>query len=315
MGSVWTIEAICEFLFSVIRVTTPLFFVAMATLVTRKAGLLNMASESMMLAAALTGVLVSGETQSLAIGVAAGLVASAAVAFIISYSAFILKTDLYLTCIATNTALAGATVFVMYLATGDKMYTVQSVASKAFGNVDIPLLKDIPLLGSIFSGHNVLTYVSVVGVVIMWFFLFKTRLGLRIRSVGENPKAAESVGIKPTKIYFISFLVCSVYAGLGGIYMSMGYMNYFLRDMMAGRGFIGMSAMNVSGARPFLSMLTSLMFGFSQALSNYMQLSNIPSEIVSMLPYIATVLILIIASSVRIIIVSGKSKKAAKKHA
>lgn len=307
-----TLELFCSFLFSVIRVTTPLFFIAMATLVTRKAGLLNLATESMMLAAALAGVLASGATQSLFVGVLAGLAASALVALVISYAAFILKTDLYLTCIAINTALSGGTVFAMYLATGDKLYTVQTVASKYFGSWDIPLLKNIPVLGAIFSGHNVLTYVSVLGVVIMWFFIYKTRLGLRIRSVGESPLAAESAGVNPTKIYFISFFICSVYAAFAGIYMSMGYLTYFMRDMMAGRGFIGMSAMNVAGARPFLSMLTSLMFGFSQALSNFMQLNNLPSEIVSIIPYIGTVLILLLTSTIRLTVAWKKKRKLVK---
>ena len=310
----FNLDFICSFLASVIRVTTPLFFVSMATLITRKAGLLNMATESMMLAAALTGVLVSGWTQSLLFGVLAGIAASAAVALIICYCAFKLKTDLYLTCIAINTALSGGTTFAMYVFAHDKLYTLQVIHSKTFGNWNIPVIQNIPYLSTILSGHNVLTYVSVLGVIFMWFLIYKTRLGLRIRGVGENPRAAESSGVDPVRIYFISFLICSVYAAFGGMYMSMGYLSYFMRDMMSGRGFIGMSAMNVANAKPFLSMLTSLMFGFSQALANLMQLSNIPSEAVSMLPYISTVIILVVSSSIRMIISLRKERAESKDY-
>ncbi len=300
-------EFICSFLASVIRVTTPLFFISMATLITRKAGLLNMASESMMLAAALSGVIASGASQSLFVGALFAVLASVVIALIICYCAFNLRTDLYLTSIAVNTALSGGTVFVMYAVTGDKLNTLQTISSKAFGNVEIPLIKDIPYLGTVLSGHNVLTYLSFIGVVFMWFFIYKTTLGLRIRSVGENPAAAESVGIKPRKIYYISFLICAVYNAFTGMYMAMGYLNYFLRDMMGGRGFIGMSAMNIAEGRPFLSILTSLMFGFAQALSNYLQLSSLPTEIVSAFPFLFTVVILLIANTAKLI--SGRNRR------
>lgn len=292
-------EAIAKFLFSVIRVSTPLIFGAMAATVTRKAGLLNLAIESMMLSSALTGVLVSGATQSLALGIIAGLAAAVLITVIISYASFKLKCDLYLTSIAMNTALVGGTVFVMYLATGQKANTGSHVASLYVGKLDIPLIKDIPFLGQIISGHNVLTYVAVLSVFIVWFFLFKTKVGLRIRSVGENPQAAESVGIVPTRIYFLSFMLSGVLAGLGGIYLSMGYLTWFARDMAAGRGFISMSAMNIAGGQPFGAALSALMFGSADALSNYMQLWSFPSEIVSMFPYVFTIVILVIISTVR----------------
>ncbi len=156
------VDMIVKFLFSTIRVSTPLIFGALAACITRKAGLLNLAIESMMLAAALVGVLVSGATQSLFWGLMAGFLAAISIAMIISYSAFVLKCDLYLTSIAMNTALVGGTVFVMFLTTGQKANTAGDVASLFVGNWDIPLIKDIPIIGDILSGHNILTYVAFV---------------------------------------------------------------------------------------------------------------------------------------------------------
>ena len=276
------LSIIVKFLFSVIRVSTPLVFGALAACVTKKAGLMNLAIESMMLASVL-----------------AGFAAAIAITLILSYAAFVLKCDLYLTSIAMNTALVGGTVFVMFLATGQKANTSGDVASLAVGNWNIPLIRDIPILGDIVSGHNILTYVAFLMIFVVWFMLYKTKIGLRIRSVGENPNAAESVGISPRKIYFLSFAISGFIAALGGMYMSMGYLTWFARDMMAGRGFISMSAMNIASGEPVTASLAALMFGSADALSNYMQMGKLPSELISMFPYVCTVVLLTVISIVR----------------
>lgn len=293
------IDIVAKFLFSVIRVSTPLIFGAIAACITRKAGLLNLAIESMMLASALTGVLVSGATQSLAVGMLAAFAAAIGITMVIAYFAFVLKCDLYLTSIAMNTALVGGTVFVMFLATGQKANTSGSVASLSIGNLDIPIIKEIPFLGTILSGHNVLTYVSFLMIFLAWFLLYRTKIGLRVRSVGENPQAAESVGISPRKIYFLSFGISGFIAALGGMYMSMGYLTWFARDMIAGRGFISMSAMNIAAGEPVQAALAALIFGSADSLSNYMQMGNFPSELISMFPYICTVILLVLMAIIR----------------
>lgn len=293
------LDIIVKFLFSVIRVSTPLVFGALAACITKKAGLMNLAIESMMLASALAGVLVSGATQSLLLGMLAGFAAAIAITLIISYAAFVMKCDLYLTSIAMNTALVGGTVFVMFLATGQKANTAGSIASLSISNWNIPLIKDIPVLGDILSGHNILTYVAFAMIFLVWFLLYKTKIGLRIRSVGENPNAAESVGISPRRIYFLSFGLSGFIAALGGMYMAMGYLSWFARDMMAGRGFISMSAMNIASGEPVSAALAALMFGSADALSNYMQMGKFPSELISMFPYVFTIVLLVLMSVVR----------------
>ena len=293
------LDIIVKFLFSVIRVSTPLIFGALAACITKKAGLMNLAIESMMLASALAGVLVSGATQSLLLGMLAGFAAAIAITMIISYAAFVMKCDLYLTSIAMNTALVGGTVFVMFLATGQKANTAGSIASLSISSWNIPLIKEIPILGDILSGHNILTYVAFAMIFLVWFMLYKTKIGLRIRSVGENPNAAESVGISPRRIYFLSFGLSGFIAALGGMYMSMGYLSWFARDMMAGRGFISMSAMNIASGEPVSAALAALMFGSADALSNYMQMGKFPSELISMFPYVCTIVLLVLMSAFR----------------
>jgi Uncharacterized ABC-type transport system, permease component len=281
------------FLFTVLRISTPLVYATLAAVITKQAGLLNLAIESMMLSAALVGVMVSGATQSALIGVLIGLAASVGIALLIWYATFIMNCDLYLVCISMNTALVGGTVFVMYLATQQKANTIGVIASKSIGKWDIPLIEHIPVIGKIISGHNIMTYVAVLAVIFTWFLIYKTKTGLRIRSVGENPAAAESVGISPVKLYFTSFGLSGFLAGLGGLYMSMGLMSYFARDMLAGRGMIGVSAMRVANGAPVGSALFAMLFGVSDTIANYLQITGMPPQLVAMFPYAATILLMV----------------------
>lgn len=290
---------VATFLFSAIRVSTPLVFAAIAAVITQQAGLLNMAVESMMLSAALAGVMISGATQSAILGVLGGVFFAVLIAMVIWYSAFILKCDLYLVSISMNAGLVGGTVFVMYLATKQKANTIGFVMSQTVGTLDIPILKDIPFFGKVLSGQNLMTYVAVVAVFVTWFLIYKTKMGLRIRSVGENPGAAESVGISPVRLYGISFAWSGVMAGLGGVYMSMGLMSYFARDMVAGRGMIGVSAMNVANASPVGSALFAMLFGISDTIANYMQILGLQPQLIAAFPYAATIVLMALLAKIQ----------------
>ena len=218
------VELIITFCFSLLRLATPIVYAALAASVCYKASVDNMAIESMMLWAALAGVIVSGASKSAVVGFGAAILAGILVGLIISYASFTGKADLYLTNIAMNLAAAGGTVFVLFLASGDKSNSAGSIQSMVLPVVNLPFIKDIPVLGRIVSGHNILTYGAFAAAFLVNFFIYKTRLGLRLRSVGENPQAAESVGISATKIRYIAFMISGALAGVGGAYMSMGYM-------------------------------------------------------------------------------------------
>lgn len=294
-----TADWIGSFLFSVIRISTPLIFAALGACFTKKAGLLNMALESMMLVAALCGVLASAVSQNVFVGFLGAVLGSVAVAGIICYCAFFLKTDLYLTSISINLAAVGGTVFVLFLVCGQKSTSAGILKSLTMPKLDIPFIRDIPILGDAISGHNILTYFAFICVFVVWFLLKKTRIGLRIKSVGENPNAAESVGISVRKIRTISFLISGVFCGFAGAFMSMGYVSWFARDMIAGRGFISMSATNISNASPLISMLAAMMFGLSQAVANALQITSAPAELVSALPYVVTIILVVLISAIR----------------
>ena len=162
--------------------------------------------------------------------------------------------------------------------------------------VDIPLLRDIPVLGEVLSGHNVLTYIAVLMAVLMHVFLFKTKLGLRLRMVGQNDSAAESVGINSVRIKILAMCIAGVMAALGGCFMSMGYVSWFQTNMTAGRGFIGMASAALGGNHPLGGALASLLFGTADAVANTASTLNIPSELVRMLPYLVTMIGLVAAA-------------------
>lgn len=277
-----------DFLYMWIRVATPILLAALGATVCSKAGVVNLGLEGIMLISALFGVLASAFGGNIFWGILGGVGAALIVSLIFAYFHLVLKANNTLCGTAINTAASGLTIFVLQLVTGEKGNS-SSLKSFSFNEIEIPVIKDIPVLGDILSGHNTLTYVALISVVLVFLLLYKTPLGLRMRAVGENPHAASSVGQNVTKIRFIAILICGVLTGLGGMYLSMGYMDMFVRDMVAGRGFIALAACSMGQATPVGALLASLVFAFFDGLSNVLQVLQIPSQFVQMLPYLATI--------------------------
>ncbi|MDR2509393.1 MAG: ABC transporter permease [Spirochaetaceae bacterium] len=287
------------FAFSVLRVTTPILFAALASVVAERSGASNIALEGIMLFAALGGALGSAFAGgSVFWGFLAALACGLAVTLLLVYFGLYLKTDIILTGIALNMLAAGGTVFVMYALTGDKGST-SALASAVFPAVELPVIGAIPVLGAIVSGQNLLTYAAFICVAAVWALLYKTRLGLRLRAVGENAEAAASVGISVIKTRFIALVISGLLASMGGMFLSMGYMNGFTKGMVSGRGFIALAAAAMGQLSPVPAMLAALVFGFFDALSNLLAALRIPDEFVKMIPYLATVFGLVVFSAFR----------------
>ena len=294
-----TIATIEAFLFSALRISTPLMYVALCAVVSQQGGLLNMAAESMMLASALMGVIASALTQNLLVGILVGAACSVLITLFLCFATFVMKVDLYLMSIAMNTALMGGTIYVMWALTGSKANPAAYYASLQMPQIQIPILKDIPFLGAVLSGHNGFTYIGWLMIFAVWFLIFRTKLGLRIRSVGQNPQAAESVGINPRKIYTISFVIAGLIASFGGMFLSMGYQNMFIREMTGGKGFIGMAAATIANASPVAAALISVVFGLADAVTNYSKLYITDAQFLAAMPYLITVILLFVLSAIR----------------
>ncbi len=285
-----------NFLFTTIRISTPLIFVAICSTISQQAGLMNMAAESMMLVASLTGVVVSAVFQNAWIGILAGALSSVIIILLLCFASFVMKVDLYLMSISLNMALNGATVFALFLLTGTKATSAGAIPSLTLGELQIPILKDIPIIGPILSGHNIFTYMAILMTLVVWFLLFKTKLGLRMRAVGQNPQAVESVGINPRKLYTLAFVIAGFVGSFGGMYLSMGYQSFFVRNITAGRGFVGMAAASIANAMPIGALLMSFVFGLAYATANQLNIIISNSYLLQSLPFLLVTIVYLVIS-------------------
>lgn len=291
--NIWDILFTTEFGYMIFRVTTPILFTALGAMISRRAGIMNISLEGLMLVGALFGVIGSAYSQNVIVGVLAAILASLCLSLVFAYFVLKLKADLILTGIALNLMASGGTVFLLSILCGDKGVST-SMNSLVVPTVELPLIRNIPVLGPVLSGHNLLTYFSLVCVALVYLLINKSSLGLRIRSVGENPAAAESVGISVVKTRFVALMITGILCGLGGAYMSMGYVSWFARDMAAGRGYMALAAQNLGNATPVGTCLASFLFGIADAMSSSLQVLSVPAEFIQMLPYVTTVVGLII---------------------
>ena len=292
-------KLIISFGFAVLRLSTPLVFAALSAAICEKAGLFNMAAESMMLWGALIGVVVSGFTHSALAGFLAAVAAGAVTGMLIWVATVKGKADLMLAQIAINLASSGGTIFLLFVLTGEKSNSAVAIRSLALPRIHIPGISKIPVVGQIVSGHNILTYGAVAAAILLSIFIYRSRTGYHIRAVGEMPHAAESVGISVPKIYFLTWTIAGALGGIGGAFMSMGYLTSFTKDMVAGRGYIGLCAASMVGGSPIGAMFCALIFGVADAVSNQLQLTNAPADLVLMMPYIVTIVVLVFISVVK----------------
>lgn len=278
-----------EFFFGMIRLATPILFASLAAVVAVNSGITNMAIEGIMLFSALAGVIGSAMFNSVIIGLLFAILTGVLISLLLAFFHIKMKTDVLLAAIALNLLAAGATIFILYLVSGERG-TSSALPSLTVPTLVIPGLMDIPILGNVILGQNLLVYVAFISVFVIYLVLYKTPLGLRIRAVGGNPGAAESVGVSVDKTRYIALIISGILAGLGGAFMTMGYMSIFTNGMVAGRGFIGLAAANVGGQHPIGALFASLLFGFFDALGNNLQSFSIPVEFIYMIPYITTII-------------------------
>ena len=281
------------FLFSVIRVVTPLILASMGAVITSNAGITNIGIEGIMLVSALSGVFSSafgfGPWFGFLIAIITGVLCSLA----IGYVSMSLKANSVLTCIAFNTMAIGGTVYFMYAVVKDKGTTI-SLDSGKLPSVEIPIIKDIPILGDILSNHNVVSYIAFLMIIVVYILLYKTPLGLRIRSAGKAPTALSSVGVSLLKTRYIALGISGILGGMAGAFMSMGYVTWFSKNMTAGRGFIALAADAMGNSTPIGAALSSLLSAVAEALSYSLQITSIPPELVQMLPYLVTIIGLVV---------------------
>lgn len=266
-------------IWSTVRTATPLILAALGGLFSERSGVINIALEGMMLAGAFTAAAVTYAAGNPYIGLAAGMTAGLAIGLIHALVCIRYKADQVVTGTAINIFMFGMPAFLsgaFFLSSGS---TPQIPREQ--------LLPRLPIL------------IAFSLVVVTWYVLYKTPFGLRLRSVGENPEAADAAGIRVAHMRYAGVLISGVLAGLGGAYLSIGQSSLFTRNMTSGRGFIALAALIFGKWRPVQTMLACLLFGFTEAVSIQMQGvfklpsgSDIPVQFVQMVPYVLTIVVL-----------------------
>lgn len=281
-----------------IRAATPVLFAAMAAVITQQANILNVGVEGIMLTSAFTAVLVSVETGNWVLAIVAAVIIGVFVAWIISIAHVKYGADI----MAVGTVVNMLALAVTKFALNTIFHTSGSFYSEAIVPIpviNIPFLDGVPVLDTLFNNYSLLEIVGVFVVFILWFILYKTVWGLRIRSVGLEPMAAETAGINVTRAKYQVLLISGILGGIAGAHLSLGYSNMFVENMTNGRGFTGVAAMFFGGGNPIFAWVGSLIFGLADSVGSRLQAYGLPSQFVLMLPYITTITILAITLAAR----------------
>lgn len=289
-----------------VRMATPLLLACLAGLFSERAGIFDIGLEGKMLAAAFISAAIAYTTGSAWIGLFAGILASITLAIVHGLASITFRGNQLISGVAINFFAAGITVVVAQSWFGQGGRTPQLSGAGRFGSITLPgaeALAGVPVLGPIYkeliSGHTILVYVAMFSVAATWWLLFRTRFGLRLRAVGENPAAVDTAGISVVRLRYTAVIICGLLCGLAGAQLATAEPAAgFIKDMTAGRGYIALAALIFAKWRPWYALYACLLFGFLQALELRPDLItkvigiSVQGQLLSALPYIMTVVIL-----------------------
>ncbi len=277
---------------SALRTATPIALAAYSGVLAERAGVVNIAIEGMMLMAAMVGDLAMLYTGSIWVGIFAGLLAAGVLALLHGALSITFKTDQIISGTAINIFAMGVTGFAYkrFLATPE----LSRPSPSTLQPIEIPLLKDIPVLGDVLFRNRPIVYAMLILTFVIWYALFKTPWGLRVRAVGEHPKAADTMGINVYRTRYISVFLSGLLAGLAGLWFSLEQVGHFDMLMTNGKGFIGLAAMIFGKWNPLGALAAALIFGLPEAvqINLAMSMPNVPYQFMSMIPYILTIIVL-----------------------
>ena len=283
-------EQLAQLIVLTLAAGTPLVYAALGELVTEKSGVLNLGVEGMMIVGAVTSFIVAASTQSPWLGVAAGMAAGAALSLVFG----VLTLSLMANQVASGLALS---LFGIGLSAFFGLNYV-SVVIAPITPLAIPGLSTLPVVGKLLFGHNPLVYLSLVLFLAIQAFLYRTRAGLIVRAVGESPQSAHAIGIPVARIRYCAVLFGGACAGLGGAYMAVAYTPMWVEGMTAGRGWIALALVVFASWKPWRILAGAYLFGGVRLVQFQAQGIgvDIPSQFLSMLPYLATIVVLAVIS-------------------
>jgi simple sugar transport system permease protein len=276
---------------STVERAVPIVFGALSGVLCERAGVVNIAIEGMLLSGAFVSAVVASVTGNPWLGIGAAVLAGALIAGLLAVLVIRYRVDQIIAGFFINILVTGLTGFLSVRVL--QPYDEALNRPEILGPIPIPLLSDIPILGQVLFNHTFFVYALFALIAIIHFGLFYTRWGLRVRAVGEHPKAADTVGINVYWVRYSNVILGGMVAGLGGAYFTIGSTGGFEREMTAGRGYIGLAAMIFGGWNPIGSFLAGLVFGFADAIQSRFSILSIgiPSEFLLMVPYVVTIIV------------------------
>ena len=281
---------IASILASTIRLATPLLLAALGELVTERSGVMNLGIEGIMLLSAFTSFMLTYVSGSIWLGVLAALVTGGLMALLMAFMAITLKVEQIVTGMALNLLGAGISLFWLRLMTTNAK--VDYLIIEIFKPIKIPYLSSIPYIGDIFFSQRWLTYFAFFMVPLIWFFLYRTKYGLQIRSVGENPKAVDTKGVNVARLQYLATIFGGMMAGLGGSFLTLASSPRFVPGMSGGRGWLAIVIVIAGNWLPWRITLAALVFAFLDAFQLHVQGVGvqIPYQILLALPYIFAII-------------------------
>jgi simple sugar transport system permease protein len=299
---------VLQILDSTIRLATPLLLACLAGLWSERAGIFDIGLEGKILAAAFFSAAVAYTSGNVWIGLLAGIAASMALSGVHGVASITFRGNQLISGVAINFLAAGLTVVVAQTWFQQGGRTPQLPPEARFSNIELPgavtRIRDIAQQGpfgqfysELISGHSIIVYMALVIVPLTWWVLYRTRFGLRLRAVGENPAAVDTAGISVVGLRFAAVAICGVLCGLAGAYLATALNAGFVKDMSAGRGFIALAALIFAKWRPWYALSACLLFGFFDAVGNRFQNIQlgefvVPVQFMQALPYILVVIVL-----------------------
>ncbi len=290
---------------STLRVATPLVLAALAGLFAERSGIADIGLEGKMLGAAFAAAATAAVTGSAWLGLGTGIVVGILLALLHGFACITHKGDQIVSGVAINIAVAGLAPTLADAWFGQAGRTPLLAGDARFAPITLPFaesLRGVPYLGPLYaelvSGHNILVYAALAAVPAAWWMLYRTRFGLRVRAVGENPAAVDTAGIGVERLRYHALLGTGVLCGIAGAYLSTAHNASFIRDMTAGKGYLALAALIFAKWRPVPTLLACLLFAFADAVQVRLQgielplVGAVPTQAIQALPYVLTVLLL-----------------------
>ncbi len=278
-------------IYATFRSATPIIFAALCATITQQADILNIGTEGIMLTGAFMAVAISYLTGSWILAVLVAMIAGLLIAMIMAVGHLKYKSEICAIGMGVNLFAIAITKFLLNTWLG-KSGTFMDPKIVPIPHVHLAFLEQIPFLNVIFNDWCIMEWLVIVLIVFVWFMLYKTRWGLHLRAVGKFPDAAQVAGINVNAVKYQAMAISGLLGGLAGAHLSLGYSQMFTENMTNNRGFMGVAAMFFGGAHPVYTSIGCLVFGFADSVGARLQAYGMPSEIVLMMPYLVTIVVL-----------------------